>query len=141
MASGNIGVATTLQLWKYQTDDACPRCGQTETTQHVYQCTGYDASTVWNQSMQKVKHYMTQTNTKTMTQMETQTMQAANKTMTRLETKTTNKTANKTTQTNNKTMTQPETHTNNKTLTQMNNKTMTQTDNKTVALLETQPTN
>jgi ribosomal protein S27AE len=34
-ACHNCGVGTTLVKWNLQADDACPRCGQSETTEHV----------------------------------------------------------------------------------------------------------
>jgi hypothetical protein len=37
-ASHDCGVGTTLVKWKLQDDDACPRCGQSETTEHVIRC-------------------------------------------------------------------------------------------------------
>ena len=41
-ASHDCGVGTTLVRWKQQDDDHCPRCGLSETTQHVIVCSEAD---------------------------------------------------------------------------------------------------
>jgi hypothetical protein len=46
-ASENCGVGVTLMKWKLQTDDLCPRCQQTENTDHVLHCTARGSTDIW----------------------------------------------------------------------------------------------
>ena len=62
-ASDNCGVGTTLVQWKYKTDNKCPRCNAPETTAHVFQCTGEDAQSIWDESLSKLETFMTKTMT------------------------------------------------------------------------------
>jgi hypothetical protein len=58
-ASHNCGVGTTLQLWNFQDHSTCPRCTATEDTTHVYQCTGHNATEIWNKSIDRLQTYLT----------------------------------------------------------------------------------
>ena len=62
-ASENCGVGKTLLEWKFQTDDACPRCGSPEDTQHVLQCQGAGANENWMSNMCKLEASLTKLNT------------------------------------------------------------------------------
>ena len=46
-ASGVCGVNTVLLKWKQWDDDHCPRCGMTETAEHVWKCKGVGATDIW----------------------------------------------------------------------------------------------
>ncbi len=46
-ATGICGTNDNLLRWKQRDDDICPRCGQPETTLHVWQCTGHGAGDLW----------------------------------------------------------------------------------------------
>ena len=55
-ASHNCGVGTTLVSWKYQDDAQCPRCEHLqETTEHVSQCRGQDASKRFRKSLRQLR--------------------------------------------------------------------------------------
>ena len=58
-ASHNCGVGTTLQSWNFQDHSTCPRCSATEDTTHVYQCTGHNATEIWNKSIDRLQTYLT----------------------------------------------------------------------------------
>jgi hypothetical protein len=55
-ACKNCGVGTTLVKWKAQDDDACPRCGQSETTEHVIRCP--QATDVWESELKTLQHQL-----------------------------------------------------------------------------------
>ncbi len=46
--SENCGVGITLQYWRKQDDNECPRCGAPEDTTHVLRCTGQASNDTWN---------------------------------------------------------------------------------------------
>jgi hypothetical protein len=56
-ATHDCGVGTTLVKWKQQDDDACPRCGQSETTEHVIRCP--QAQVQWDTELETLEEQMT----------------------------------------------------------------------------------
>lgn len=46
-ASDECGMGTTLVKWKFQDDDKCPRCGESEMGLHVSQCRMSGADATW----------------------------------------------------------------------------------------------
>jgi len=62
-ASAHCGVGTTLLTWKYQDDDHCPRYGRSESTTHVLTCTAMGANEVWNENLDKLAQYLTDSDT------------------------------------------------------------------------------
>jgi hypothetical protein len=62
-ASLNCGIGTTLVAWKFQDDANCPRCGAREDSIHVYRCQGREASATWESNLQKLRTFLTDTQT------------------------------------------------------------------------------
>ena len=60
-ACHNCGVGTTLVKWKLQDDDACPRCGQSETTEHVIRCPR--AEVQWDKELDTLEEKLTDLDT------------------------------------------------------------------------------
>ena len=56
-ASKDCGVGTTLVNWKLQDDDACPRCGHSETTEHVIRCPKADEQ--WTTELSSLQSKLT----------------------------------------------------------------------------------
>jgi hypothetical protein len=56
-ACRNCGVGTTLVKWNLQDDDACPRCGQSETTEHVIRCP--QATLQWDKELDTLEEKLT----------------------------------------------------------------------------------
>ena len=57
--TGICGVGVMLQLWKYQTHNSCPRCGaENENVEHVVTCKNPDATTTWNEAINKLEKWM-----------------------------------------------------------------------------------
>jgi hypothetical protein len=58
-ATGICGVGIMLKLWKHQSHSSCPRCGiAKETTEHVIVCPSPPATTIWQDSINKLKTWM-----------------------------------------------------------------------------------
>lgn len=54
-ASHNCGCGQTLVKWKKQDDDRCPRCGETEDTDHAIKCTARGAEELWRESIKTIE--------------------------------------------------------------------------------------
>ncbi|CAB9522815.1 hypothetical protein SEMRO_1344_G264710.1 [Seminavis robusta] len=57
-ASANCGVGTTLVEWGYQQDAQCPRCGELESTAHVFRCRGEGANEIWTKGIHQLQVYL-----------------------------------------------------------------------------------
>ncbi len=55
---GMCGVGKYLYRWKQRSSDACPRCGDSEDTTHVWKCKGADADKVWDNAMIALEEWM-----------------------------------------------------------------------------------
>jgi hypothetical protein len=57
-ACGMCGVGKFMKRWKQRSDDACPRCGETEDSAHVWVCNGSGADEVWERSVEDLKRWL-----------------------------------------------------------------------------------
>lgn len=57
--SHECGVGCTLVKWKKQDDNACPRCGYPESTDHVLQCKDSGAQEVWQSGIEELQEFLT----------------------------------------------------------------------------------
>ena len=57
--TGWCGVNKNLVKWKFESIDACPRCGQPqETAQHVWKCPAESARTIWEEKEKELVGWM-----------------------------------------------------------------------------------
>lgn len=57
------GVGKYMVRWKQRDSPACPRCGEFEDAAHVWRCHGSNSDQVWENSIEKLRVWMTQHNT------------------------------------------------------------------------------
>jgi hypothetical protein len=57
-ATGICGVNDVLHKWKKRQDPFCPRCGQIETSSHVWKCQGKESYSLWIASVQSLATWM-----------------------------------------------------------------------------------
>jgi hypothetical protein len=60
---GECGVNEVLKLRKEKDTDLCKRCGEIETTAHVWHCKAPEVSRLWLQSIESLKVFLTDINT------------------------------------------------------------------------------
>jgi hypothetical protein len=56
--SANCGVGETLVQWGVLIDADCPRCGESESTEHVIRCPSPSAKEQWKKSLTKLEKWM-----------------------------------------------------------------------------------
>jgi hypothetical protein len=49
--SGMCGVGRFMKRWKEWPSDACPRCGDTEDSSHVWTCKGPGTTELWDKAI------------------------------------------------------------------------------------------
>ena len=47
-----------MKHWKMRDSEACPRCGESKDTQHVWLCKGSNSNDVWEKALYKLKAWM-----------------------------------------------------------------------------------
>jgi hypothetical protein len=57
-SSGWCGVGKMLKLWQEWDTSDCPRCGAHEDAQHVWRCPAPSVTTVWEQSLGRLRRWM-----------------------------------------------------------------------------------
>ena len=58
-AASYIPIGAKLQLWKIQSNQICPRCGNDEDHKsHVLRCPEFEATKLWKANMQKLEQWM-----------------------------------------------------------------------------------
>jgi hypothetical protein len=57
-AAGFCGVNAVLLKWKKRQNSICPRCGQVETSQHVWKCNGKNSKELWLSSIDKLVEWL-----------------------------------------------------------------------------------
>jgi hypothetical protein len=62
-ATGICGVNEMLHKWKKRQDPFCPRCGQIETSSHVWKCNGSASHNLWISSIRSLVDWMKSINT------------------------------------------------------------------------------
>ena len=62
-ATGICGTNNNLLLWKQRDDDLCPRCGQPESSIHIWRCQGSGAKDLWNQHLFDLEKWLESQNT------------------------------------------------------------------------------
>ncbi len=56
--AGMCGVGKCMLRWRKWPTDECPRCGQQETTEHIWICKGKDSLLPWTTALTRLEKWM-----------------------------------------------------------------------------------